>query len=94
VLVVGARNSSNSNRLREVAERAGVPARLVQDATEIDHDWLLGARRVGITSGASTPELLVEQVIDALRARGARAVTHLGGVREDVSFRLPADLAV
>lgn len=94
VLVVGARNSSNSNRLREVAERAGVPARLVQDATEIDHDWLLGAQRVGITSGASTPELLVEQVIDALRARGARAVTHLGGVREDVSFRLPADLAV
>jgi len=94
VLVVGARNSSNSNRLREVAERAGVPARLVQDATEIDHDWLLGAQRVGITSGASTPELLVDQVVDALRARGAAAVTHLGGAREDVSFRLPADLAV
>ncbi len=94
VLVVGARNSSNSNRLREVAERAGVPARLVQDATVIDHDWLLGARRVGITSGASTPELLVDQVVDALRARGAAAVTHLGGAREDVSFRLPADLAV
>jgi len=95
VLVVGARNSSNANRLREVAERAGVPAHLVQDATEIRPDWLEGAARIGVTSGASTPELLVQQLIDALRTRHngpVLPVLQLPGVQEDVLFRLPAEL--
>ena len=98
VLVVGARNSSNSNRLREVAERAGVPAHLVQDASEVRPEWLqpaaLGALRVGVTSGASTPEVLVQEVVAALRRRHAGPVVQLAGVREDTRFRLPAELAV
>jgi 4-hydroxy-3-methylbut-2-enyl diphosphate reductase len=95
VLVVGARNSSNSNRLREVAERCGVPAHLVQDEHELKAEWLLGAPRVGVTSGASTPEVLVQRVVSALQthARGERLpIVHLAGAREDVSFRLPAGL--
>ncbi|MDP3251795.1 MAG: 4-hydroxy-3-methylbut-2-enyl diphosphate reductase [Hydrogenophaga sp.] len=97
VLVVGARNSSNSNRLREVAERSGVPARLVQDEHEIDPAWLRAAPRVGVTSGASTPELLVQRVVATLGMLNpdARAsVVQLSGVREEVSFRLPAELAL
>lgn len=98
VLVVGARNSSNSNRLREVAERSGVPAHLVQDAGDISPDWLasavLGALRVGITSGASTPEVLVQRVVAALLERHAGPVVQLDGLREDTRFRLPAELAV
>jgi 4-hydroxy-3-methylbut-2-enyl diphosphate reductase len=97
VLVVGARNSSNSNRLREVAERSGVPARLVQDEHEIDPAWLRAAPRVGVTSGASTPELLVQRVVATLGMLNpdARAsVVQLAGVREEVSFRLPAELAL
>lgn len=98
VLVVGARNSSNSNRLREVAAQAGVPAHLVQDAGDIEPDWLrspvLGALRVGVTSGASTPEVLVQGVVAALRQRHAGSVVQLPGVREDTRFRLPAELCV
>ena len=98
VLVVGARNSSNSNRLREVAAQAGVPAHLVQDAGDIQPDWLrspvLGEQRVGVTSGASTPEVLVQEVVAALRQRHAGPVVQLPGVREDTQFRLPAELAV
>jgi 4-hydroxy-3-methylbut-2-enyl diphosphate reductase len=95
VLVVGARNSSNSNRLREVAERSGVPAHLVQDEHELQAAWLDGAPRVGVTSGASTPELLVQRVVCALQShtRGEPLqIVHLAGAREDVSFRLPAEL--
>lgn len=95
VLVVGARNSSNSNRLREVAERSGVPAHLVQDAHELKAEWLHGAPRVGVTSGASTPELLVQRVVNALQdhTRGTPLqIVHLAGAREDVTFRLPAEL--
>ena len=95
VLVVGARNSSNSNRLREVAERAGVPAHLVQDATEIRPEWLQNAARVGVTSGASTPELLVQEVVAALQARHDGPVVpvlQLPGLKEDRLFRLPAEL--
>ncbi|MFP8833575.1 4-hydroxy-3-methylbut-2-enyl diphosphate reductase [Hydrogenophaga sp. XSHU_21] len=96
VLVVGARNSSNSNRLREVAQRGGVPAVLVQDERDIQTQWLHGVTRVGVTSGASTPELLVQRVLARLRELGAGhvPVLHLPGVREDVRFRLPAELAV
>ena len=96
VLVVGARNSSNSNRLREVADRAGVAAHLVQDATEIRAQWLTGAARVGVTSGASTPELLVQEVVRALQGRHDGPVVpvlQLPGVQEGVLFRLPAEIS-
>jgi len=95
VLVVGARNSSNSNRLREVAERCGVPAHLVQDEHDLKAEWLLGAPRVGVTAGASTPEVLVQRVVDALQSHTAGErlpIVHLAGAREDVSFRLPPGL--
>jgi 4-hydroxy-3-methylbut-2-enyl diphosphate reductase len=89
VLVIGAENSSNCNRLREVAEAQGVPAYLINGPQEIDPAWLEGKQRVGITSGASTPEVLVEQVIQAL---SPDKVTMLTGVAEDVSFTLPREL--
>jgi len=92
VVVVGARNSSNSARLREVAAQSGTAAYLVQDAGEVDAAWLAGVRRVGITAGASTPEVLVRQVCERLRALGAADVRQLDGVRENVVFRLPASL--
>jgi 4-hydroxy-3-methylbut-2-enyl diphosphate reductase len=92
VIVVGARNSSNSARLREVAAQTGTAAHLVQDAREIDPAWLGGVRRIGITAGASTPEVLVRQVCDRLRALGAADVRLLEGVRENVVFKLPLAL--
>ena len=92
LLVVGSRNSSNACRLREVGEQQGVPAWLVEDASEIDPDWLLGARCIGVTAGASTPECLVQGVCDRLRALGAHQVRQLPGKPESVSFRLPSDL--
>ena len=91
VLVVGARNSSNSNRLREVAASENKPAYLVQDQSEIDARWLQGVTSVGITSGASTPEVLVQGVVQALMQAGTHVQT-LPGVQEDVLFRLPAEL--
>lgn len=93
VLVVGARNSSNSNRLREVAAQMGVPAMLIQDATEIDDAFLRGASAVGITAGASTPEVLVAAVCNRLRALGATAIRSAPGPAENVTFRLPSVLA-
>jgi 4-hydroxy-3-methylbut-2-en-1-yl diphosphate reductase len=89
VLVVGASNSSNSQRLREVAEQQGLPAYLVQDENNVDSEWLVGARRVGISAGASTPELLVQRVTQRLRSLGAASVRELPGVDEQVAFRLP-----
>ncbi len=92
LLVVGARNSSNTCRLREVAEQQGVPAWLVETAAEIHPDWLAGARCVGVTAGASTPDALVQGVCDRLRALGTRSVRQLPGTPEHVSFRLPTNL--
>ena len=89
VLVIGALNSSNCNRLREVAEGLGVPAYLVNGPEEIDPTWLVGKDRVGITSGASTPEVLVESVIASL---AAEKVTMITGVEEDVTVTLPKEL--
>jgi 4-hydroxy-3-methylbut-2-enyl diphosphate reductase len=89
VLVIGAQNSSNCNRLREVAEAHGVPAYLVNSPAELDPAWLAGKAKVGITSGASTPEVLVESII---RALAPEKVTMLEGVAEDVSFTLPREL--
>ncbi len=92
VLVVGARNSSNSNRLREVAESHGVPARLIEDETEIEPDWLAGVRRVGLTAGASAPEAIVERVQARLRALGVDRVRELHGPPEYLVFKLPHEL--
>ena len=89
VLVIGAQNSSNCNRLREVGESLGVPAYLINGPEEIDADWLKGIGKVGITSGASTPEVLVETVIERL-APGK--VTLVSGVEEDITFKLPKQL--
>ena len=92
LLVVGARNSSNSNRLREVGEQCGVPAYLVQDDTEINPEWFIGKARIGITAGASAPEILVERVLAKLRTLGVTSVRELDGVRETTTFRLPRSL--
>ena len=93
VLVVGARNSSNSNRLREVAASQDVPAYLVQDDTDIDPAWLQGIHNIGISSGASTPDILVQRVIAALNQHAPHHILPMPGVEEDVVFRLPAELA-
>jgi 4-hydroxy-3-methylbut-2-enyl diphosphate reductase len=93
VLVVGSPNSSNSNRLREVAERKGVTAYLLDSPDMIQPEWLRDARRVGVTAGASAPEALVQQVLGRLRELGVRSVRPLDGIREQVSFPLPRELS-
>ncbi|MDO9596874.1 MAG: 4-hydroxy-3-methylbut-2-enyl diphosphate reductase [Azoarcus sp.] len=92
VFVVGSKNSSNSNRLREVAELRGVPAYLVDNAAGIDPQWLEGKRRIGVTAGASAPEVLVEDVIVRLKQLSSGAVRDLDGVPEKVTFPLPKEL--
>jgi 4-hydroxy-3-methylbut-2-enyl diphosphate reductase len=92
LLVIGSRNSSNSNRLVEVARAAGVTSYLVDDETEIDDGWLEGVATVGITSGASAPEHLVERVCDWFRSRGVTDIAPFSSVFEDVVFRLPVEL--
>ena len=92
VIVVGSPNSSNSNRLREVAANRGVPSYMIGDASELDPAWVAGRRRVGVTAGASAPEVLVRGVIERLRELGARSVTELGGAVERVVFALPPGL--
>jgi 4-hydroxy-3-methylbut-2-enyl diphosphate reductase len=94
VIVVGSKNSSNSNRLREVAENLGVRAHLVDDATQLEHAIYSGARSVGITAGASAPEVLVRQVIDALYAAGGGLPSNLAPSPEGVYFPLPKGLEV
>jgi 4-hydroxy-3-methylbut-2-en-1-yl diphosphate reductase len=92
VLVVGAANSSNSNRLREIAAEQGVPAYLIADADALDPRWLAGAGSVGITAGASAPAELVQELIDRLRTLDAVALETLPGITENVRFRMPPDL--
>ena len=92
LLVIGSRNSSNSNRLVDVARAAAVHAHLIEDESEIDEAWLAGAETVGITSGASAPERLVVRVCDWFRARGVEDVQSHRMVNEDVTFRLPVEL--
>jgi 4-hydroxy-3-methylbut-2-enyl diphosphate reductase len=89
VLVIGSDNSSNSNRLVEVSRAMGTPAYLIDDETEIDPGWVASARTVGVTSGASAPEWLVERVVDWLRARGATRVDEVPVVEENVEFGFP-----
>lgn len=93
VLVVGSPNSSNSNRLREVAERKGVAAYLIDGAHAIDPEWLKGRRRIGITAGASAPEVLVQQVVERVRELGAVSVRTMPGLEENVAFPLPKGLS-
>jgi 4-hydroxy-3-methylbut-2-enyl diphosphate reductase len=93
VIVIGSQTSSNSNRLREVAERFGVPAYLVDSAADLDPAWLTDKARVGVTAGASAPELLVNELVQRLQALGAKSVRPLDGVKEEVVFPLPKGLA-
>jgi 4-hydroxy-3-methylbut-2-enyl diphosphate reductase len=92
ILVVGAKNSSNSNRLREIGEEAGVPSYLLADGSELQPEWVKGAQVIGLTAGASAPEAMVQDVIASLRALGPVEVTNLPGVEENVEFRLPVEL--
>jgi 4-hydroxy-3-methylbut-2-enyl diphosphate reductase len=92
VLVVGSTTSSNSNRLRELAEKQGVPAYLIDGPEDIQRDWISDGARVGVTAGASAPELLVEQVIARLKEWGADSVQEQSGIRENVVFALPKEL--
>jgi len=94
VLVVGSTNSSNSNRLRELAERCGAQAYLIDDASMLQSIWLAGAKSVGVTAGASAPESLVQDVITALRSRGADTVVDLEGRPEKITFSLPKELRI
>jgi 4-hydroxy-3-methylbut-2-enyl diphosphate reductase len=92
VIVVGSPNSSNSNRLREVADNLSVPAYLVDNATELKAEWLQGKKCVGVTAGASAPEVLVENVVTRLKEMGAASVNELAGISENVVFPLPKAL--
>ena len=93
VIVVGSPNSSNSNRLREVAANQGVAAYMVDNALELMPEWVTGARRVGVTAGASAPEVLVQEVVSRLREFGASEVAEVAGITEHVTFPLPKNLA-
>ena len=93
VIVVGSPNSSNSNRLREVAETLGVEAHMIDKASELRPEWLQGRNRVGVSAGASAPEVLVLEVIARLQALGAKRVTQLKGKEESVTFPLPKGLS-
>lgn len=94
VVVVGSPNSSNSNRLREVAEKKGTAAYMVDNASQVDPSWIEGKSRIGVTAGASAPEVLVQAVIDRLKELGAKSVRPLPGVEENVTFPMPKGLSV
>jgi len=92
VLVVGSINSSNSNRLRELAERMGAAAYLIDTAADIDPAWLNNKKQIGITAGASAPEILVQEVIERLESLGAQAPVEAAGIAETITFSLPKEL--
>lgn len=94
LLVVGSPNSSNSNRLRELAERMGTPAYLIDGAEDLKHEWFEGVSGIGITAGASAPEVLVRGVVEQLRAWGAEGETELDGRPENITFSMPKELRV
>jgi 4-hydroxy-3-methylbut-2-enyl diphosphate reductase len=94
VLVVGSPNSSNSNRLRELSERLGTPAYLIDGAEDLQQGWFAGAARIGITAGASAPEVLVLGVVQKLREWGATGAEELDGRPENVTFSMPKELRV
>jgi 4-hydroxy-3-methylbut-2-en-1-yl diphosphate reductase len=92
ILVIGSPNSSNSNRLRELAERCGIPSYLIDSSADINPDWVKNARAVGISAGASAPEVLVADVVEYLKRFGASEVEELTVIEEDVEFSLPKEL--
>jgi len=92
LLVVGASNSSNSNRLAELGERAGVASYLITRAVDIQSDWLKDVKKVGVTAGASAPEILVSEVVERLRAEGGETATEYEGIEETVTFSIPKAL--
>jgi 4-hydroxy-3-methylbut-2-enyl diphosphate reductase len=92
IIVVGARNSSNSNRLREIGQEAGVPSYLVADGSEVRPEWLQGKHMIGLTAGASAPDVLVEDVVAALRRFAPIQISTLPGIEERIQFRLPSQL--
>jgi len=94
MLVVGSPNSSNSNRLRELAERMGVPAYLLDSADDINPAWLKGKSHIGVTAGASAPEVLVQQVLEGLQALGADAAIEVAGRPENITFSMPRELRI
>jgi 4-hydroxy-3-methylbut-2-enyl diphosphate reductase len=93
ILVVGSQNSSNSTRLKEIAEKHGIPAYLIDKASEIQREWIEGKQAVGVTAGASAPEILVEEVVAKLKEWGGETVSEAHGIREKVVFSLPRELA-
>jgi 4-hydroxy-3-methylbut-2-enyl diphosphate reductase len=93
VIVVGSPNSSNSNRLREVAENIGAQAYMVNSAADLRPEWIAGKRRIGVSAGASAPETLVQELVARLKALGAQSVCSLDGITESVVFSLPRELA-
>jgi 4-hydroxy-3-methylbut-2-enyl diphosphate reductase len=92
VVVVGSPNSSNSNRLRELAERMGCDAYLVDTVDQLESEWFEGKHRIGVTAGASAPDILVKQVINGLQRLGANAPVELDGVEENITFSIPKEL--
>jgi 4-hydroxy-3-methylbut-2-enyl diphosphate reductase len=92
ILIVGSPTSSNSNRLREVGAKLGVEAYLIESASEFRPEWLVGKKRIGVSAGASAPEILVEELIELLKTRGVASVRKLPGVEEHVQFPLPVGL--
>ena len=92
MLVVGAKNSSNSNRLRELAEKVGARAYLIDTAQDIEQSWLESVKAVGVTAGASAPEILVQQVIEKLKSWGGADVVETQGREENIVFAVPAEL--
>ncbi len=94
MLVVGSKNSSNSNRLRELAERLGTRAYLLDDASQLQDEWFSGVNTVGVTAGASAPEVLVQNVIDRLYQLGGNELEQMNGVTEDTVFEVPAELRI
>jgi 4-hydroxy-3-methylbut-2-enyl diphosphate reductase len=94
LLVVGAQNSSNSNRLRELAEKIGATAYLIADADCIQQDWLTNAKNIGVTAGASAPEILVQGVVNRLRTLGATTAIERVGREENIEFAVPKELRV
>ena len=94
IFVVGSENSSNSNRLKEIATRAGVPAYLLDCADDLDVKWLSNKKNIGLTAGASAPEVLVQSIINKLKGFGALNIINAEGVQENITFKIPKELAI